>query len=83
MGGDCLATGCVPSKAILRSARLQADLRNADALGATAQATSDAFPAVMERMRRLRAKLSLHDSVHGCGRWVWAFAIARAWKSTA
>lgn len=64
MGGDCLATGCVPSKAILRSARFQADVRNADALGAKAQGTSDAFPAVMERMRRLRAKLSLHDSVH-------------------
>lgn len=63
MGGDCLNTGCVPSKALLRSARAAADIRDASTYGITvpAPATTD-FPAVMERMRALRAALSAKDS---------------------
>ncbi len=63
LGGDCLNTGCVPSKALLRSAHAAAAARRADALGVrTGEVTVD-FAAVMERMRRLRADISEHDGV--------------------
>ena len=64
LGGDCLNFGCVPSKALLRSARALADLRNAGGFGVRAAAPPQAdFAAVMERLRRLRARISAHDSV--------------------
>jgi pyruvate/2-oxoglutarate dehydrogenase complex dihydrolipoamide dehydrogenase (E3) component len=64
MGGDCLNVGCVPSKALIRSARTVADVRNAAQFGVQVPdgVTVD-FPAIMERMRRLRAGISKHDSV--------------------
>ncbi len=63
MGGDCLNTGCVPSKAVIRSARLGADIRNAAKFGIHAPGGSSAdFSAVMERMRQVRAHISRHDS---------------------
>jgi pyruvate/2-oxoglutarate dehydrogenase complex dihydrolipoamide dehydrogenase (E3) component len=63
MGGDCLNVGCVPSKALLRVARAAADVRRADQFGVAVPAgTKVDFPAVMERMRRLRAEMSVHDS---------------------
>jgi pyruvate/2-oxoglutarate dehydrogenase complex dihydrolipoamide dehydrogenase (E3) component len=63
MGGDCLNVGCVPSKALLRCARAAADVRDAGGFGVEVPpGTRVNFPAVMERMRRLRAKLSPHDS---------------------
>jgi pyruvate/2-oxoglutarate dehydrogenase complex dihydrolipoamide dehydrogenase (E3) component len=63
LGGDCLNFGCVPSKAIIRSSRLAADFRDAARYGFTAPlATEIDFPAVMERMRALRAAISSHDS---------------------
>src|SRR5579885_3591935 len=62
MGGDCLNFGCVPSKALLRSARAAADARAAAALGVTAAPVRVDFAAVMERMRRLRAELAHNDS---------------------
>ena len=63
LGGDCLNVGCVPSKALLRSARAAAAVREAGAFGVrvVGDATVD-FPAVMTRLRRLRADLSPHDS---------------------
>ena len=63
MGGDCLVYGCVPSKAIVRSARAWSDVRDSGAFGVRVPdgARVD-FPAVMERMRRLRARISPHDS---------------------
>jgi pyruvate/2-oxoglutarate dehydrogenase complex dihydrolipoamide dehydrogenase (E3) component len=63
MGGDCLNVGCVPSKAILRAARAAAAVREAAEFGVQVPpgATVD-FGKVMERMRRLRADLSPHDS---------------------
>ena len=64
MGGDCLNTGCVPSKALIRAARAAADMRDAAKFGV--QVPEDGvrvdFGAVMERMRRLRAGISAHDS---------------------
>ena len=63
MGGDCLNFGCVPSKALLRSARFQADLRQAPRFTGSVPLPSTAdFGAAMERMRDLRARISHHDS---------------------
>ena len=63
MGGDCLNVGCVPSKALIRCARAAADARNASAFGVRVNGGVEVdFPAVMARMRRLRAKLSAHDA---------------------
>jgi pyruvate/2-oxoglutarate dehydrogenase complex dihydrolipoamide dehydrogenase (E3) component len=63
LGGDCLNVGCVPSKALLRAARAAAEARRASELGVNVggDVTVD-FPAVMERMRRLRASISPNDS---------------------
>ncbi len=64
MGGDCLNVGCVPSKSIIRSSRLFAELRNASALGWRVPDGAEAdFGAVMQRMRRVRAQISPNDSV--------------------
>jgi len=62
MGGDCLNYGCVPSKAILRAARAVAEVRAAERFGIRASDVQVDFPRIMERMRRLRAKISPHDS---------------------
>lgn len=63
MGGDCLNVGCVPSKAIIRAARAMAAVREAGEFGVTVPPGATAnFGQVMERMRRLRADLSPHDS---------------------
>src|SRR5438046_3668216 len=63
MGGDCLNVGCVPSKAIIRSSRAAFDAKEAGNFGVqVASAAPVDFPAVMERMRKLRADVSPHDS---------------------
>lgn len=63
LGGDCLIAGCVPSKAMIRSARLYSDLRHADDFGGREprNATLD-FSKAMQHMRRVRAHISVHDS---------------------
>lgn len=63
LGGDCLHHGCVPSKALIRCARAAAEARRAHALGVRVGDVEVDFPAVMERMRRLRAEIALEDSV--------------------
>jgi pyruvate/2-oxoglutarate dehydrogenase complex dihydrolipoamide dehydrogenase (E3) component len=62
MGGDCLNVGCVPSKCIIRSSRVIGELWGAKDLGINVPDIEVDFPAVMERMRRLRAGISHHDS---------------------
>jgi pyruvate/2-oxoglutarate dehydrogenase complex dihydrolipoamide dehydrogenase (E3) component len=63
LGGDCLNYGCVPSKAIIRSSRAAADLRDAGLLGVRVPPGTEVdFAAVMARMRRLRAGISHHDA---------------------
>ena len=63
LGGDCLNVGCVPSKCLIRSSRAYADVRDAGGFGVRIPKGVDVdFPAVMERMRRLRTQLSHHDS---------------------
>ncbi len=62
LGGDCLNTGCVPSKAILRSARAAADARRAPELGVRVAGVEPDFAAVMQRLRQRRADISPNDS---------------------
>ena len=63
MGGDCLNVGCVPSKAIIRSSRVFAELRDAASLGWRVPEGAEVdFPAVMARMRRVRLQISQNDS---------------------
>ena len=61
LGGDCLHTGCVPSKALLRSARAVWEARSGAASGVSADPRVD-FPAVMARLRQRRMDLAPHDS---------------------
>jgi pyruvate/2-oxoglutarate dehydrogenase complex dihydrolipoamide dehydrogenase (E3) component len=63
MGGDCTNVGCVPSKAMIRSARAVAEVENAQRYGVCVpEGTTVDFPAVMERLRRVRADISSNDS---------------------
>jgi pyruvate/2-oxoglutarate dehydrogenase complex dihydrolipoamide dehydrogenase (E3) component len=62
LGGDCLNTGCVPSKAVIRSARAVGELKRASALGVSTVGVSIDFGAVMRRMRQRRAAIAVHDS---------------------
>ncbi|MCM1984396.1 mercuric reductase [Lyngbya confervoides] len=62
MGGDCLNVGCVPSKALIRSARVRGEIQRAPDYGIVPPASQVDFFAVMERMRRLRSGISHHDS---------------------
>jgi pyruvate/2-oxoglutarate dehydrogenase complex dihydrolipoamide dehydrogenase (E3) component len=59
IGGTCFNTGCVPSKALIRTAQVYAEMRNAACYGAKAPATIEVdFPAAMDRVRKLRSHLS-------------------------
>jgi len=64
MGGDCLNTGCVPSKSVIRASRMVAEARRASAeLGLDLPAGAEIdFGAAMERMRRIRARISAEDA---------------------
>ncbi len=63
LGGDCLNYGCVPSKALIRASRAAADVAHAGEFGIRVPAGMEVdFPAIMERMRRLRANIGSHDS---------------------
>ncbi|MDB5307578.1 MAG: mercuric reductase [Gemmataceae bacterium] len=63
MGGDCLNVGCVPSKTLLRAARAAAEVRRAKEFGVRVPGEPGVdFAAVMERVRRVRADLSVVDS---------------------
>jgi pyruvate/2-oxoglutarate dehydrogenase complex dihydrolipoamide dehydrogenase (E3) component len=64
MGGDCLNFGCVPSKALIRTSRAVYALREACEYVSNPPGTARLdFSRAMERMRRLRAEISSHDSV--------------------
>lgn len=64
MGGDCLNVGCVPSKCIIRSSRVVAEMRNASNYGIHSPENIKVnFSVVMQRMRQIRADISPNDSV--------------------
>ena len=63
MGGDCLNTGCVPSKALIRSGRIMSYLRRAEEYGLQNVQGEVNFKAVMERVRGIIKTIEPHDSV--------------------
>jgi pyruvate/2-oxoglutarate dehydrogenase complex dihydrolipoamide dehydrogenase (E3) component/uncharacterized membrane protein YdjX (TVP38/TMEM64 family) len=63
MGGDCLNTGCVPSKAIIRSARAAHEMRHADAFGLEPAEPKVPFRAVMDRVHEIIRHIEPADSV--------------------
>ena len=63
MGGDCLNTGCVPSKALIRAAKSMADMQKAAALGINVGAPKVDFTRVMGRVQNVINTIEPHDSV--------------------
>jgi pyruvate/2-oxoglutarate dehydrogenase complex dihydrolipoamide dehydrogenase (E3) component/uncharacterized membrane protein YdjX (TVP38/TMEM64 family) len=63
MGGDCLNFGCVPSKAIIKSAKLAHQMRHADKYGLKMAFPAFDFKAVMQRVHDIIAAIAPHDSV--------------------
>ncbi|HUU33348.1 MAG TPA: FAD-dependent oxidoreductase [Vicinamibacterales bacterium] len=63
MGGDCLNTGCVPSKALLRSAKLLSHIARARELGIAEASARVDFADVMDRVRRVVTAIEPHDSI--------------------
>jgi pyruvate/2-oxoglutarate dehydrogenase complex dihydrolipoamide dehydrogenase (E3) component len=94
LGGDCLNVGCVPSKGIIRASRAAYDVRTAEQFGVRCgKDISVDFGKAMERMRRIRAGISVHDSAErfskelgvdvffGAGRFIGPDSIAVEGKS--
>ena len=63
MGGDCLNYGCVPSKALIRSARLVHHLRHSENYGLDHSTPAVDFPRIMKRIQNVIKKVEPHDSV--------------------
>jgi pyruvate/2-oxoglutarate dehydrogenase complex dihydrolipoamide dehydrogenase (E3) component/uncharacterized membrane protein YdjX (TVP38/TMEM64 family) len=63
MGGDCLNTGCVPSKALIRSAKLLSHIRRSQEFGIRKAEAEFDFAEVMERVQRVVKDIEPHDSV--------------------
>src|ERR1043166_4199087 len=61
LGGDCLWTGCVPTKALVATGKLLHQIRHADAFGLEAAQPRVAPRAIMESMRAQRRAISRHD----------------------
>lgn len=62
MGGDCLNTGCVPSKALIKSAKLKYSIDHADDYGVVNASADVDFKAAMQRVHQVIAKIEPHDS---------------------
>lgn len=63
MGGDCLNTGCIPSKALIKQASIAHAIRDSDRFGITAEISNIDFQASMARIQDVIAKIEPHDSV--------------------
>lgn len=63
MGGDCLNYGCVPSKALIRSAKVAKEVRKASDMGFKDASADVDFASVMDRVQDVVAKIEPHDSV--------------------
>ena len=65
LGGDCLYTGCVPSKSLIRSAKLAADMRNADKFGFQVpdfKFKNDNFASITNRVQNVIKEIEPHDA---------------------
>ena len=65
LGGDCLVTGCVPSKTLIASAKVAHTARRSASFGVRTGPVEVDVPAVMERVRRVRADVARHDGAEG------------------
>lgn len=63
MGGDCLNTGCVPSKALIRSATLAHQMRHGARFGLSDSTPTFSFKSVMQRIHAVIAAIEPHDSI--------------------
>ena len=63
MGGDCLNTGCVPSKALLKSASLIAQAKQSQKFGIEKMDVTFEFSQIMERIKNIIKKIEPHDSI--------------------
>ena len=63
MGGDCLNTGCVPSKALIKTARVLSQIKNSAKYGIRSASAEFDFAEVMERVQRVVKEIEPHDSV--------------------
>jgi pyruvate/2-oxoglutarate dehydrogenase complex dihydrolipoamide dehydrogenase (E3) component len=63
MGGDCLNTGCVPSKAFIKSAKVASLIKRSREFGINVAESHIDFAAVMERVQSIIARIEPHDSV--------------------
>jgi len=63
MGGDCLNTGCVPSKALLRTAKLLSQIRRSKEYGLKNAQVDFDFADVMQRVQRVIKAVEPHDSI--------------------
>lgn len=63
MGGDCLNTGCVPSKAIIKSAKVMHQFKNSKKYGIDSIEAKINFKSVMDRIKEVIKKIEPHDSV--------------------
>lgn len=63
MGGDCLNTGCVPSKALIRSGKLMHQIKHSEKYGVQEAQASIDFSKTMQRVHEVIAKIEPHDSV--------------------
>jgi dihydrolipoamide dehydrogenase len=67
MGGDCLNTGCVPSKALIKTAKLMNQIRHAEDYGVRSASAQFDFAEAMERVKKVVAAIEPHDSVERYG----------------
>ena len=63
MGGDCLNYGCVPSKTLIKSAKVAHQIKHADRFGLEASNPSFSFSKVMQRIHQVIAAIAPHDSI--------------------
>ena len=63
MGGDCLNTGCVPSKALIKTAKLLSNMKRAEEFGLKSASAEWNFADVMERVQRIIREVEPHDSI--------------------
>ena len=62
IGGDCLNTGCVPSKTFLKSAKVLHMMRNADRYGVPPYPVKTDFSMIMQRLRKVQGKIEEHEN---------------------